>query len=218
VLAAALASPCRPWVLFASSREVYGQPARLPVDEDAPIAPVNVYGHAKAVGERLVDEARAVGLRTAVVRLSNVYGSPIDHQDRVVPAFCLAAARGRPIRIDGRDHLFDFTHVADVVAGLMGLIRLLDDGGSPPPIHLLTGRPTSLGRLAAECVDIAGVDLPVIEAPPRDYDVARFHGIPTRARELLGWAARVPLRQGLEGLIRAFRLPVSASVGEGRTS
>lgn len=59
VLAAALAADPRPWVLFASSREIYGQADALPVTEDAPARAMNVYGHTKVAGEALVGEARA---------------------------------------------------------------------------------------------------------------------------------------------------------------
>lgn len=216
VLQAAAESPVRPWVLFASSREVYGQPTALPAAEDAPLAPVNVYGRAKVEGERLVASAREAGLRTAIVRLSNVYGSLHDHADRVVPAFARAAALGRRIRLDGREHTFDFTHIDDVVRGLLRMIDLLDHGEVLPPVHLLTGRPTTLSELAATCVDLARTGSPIVEAPPRSYDVARFYGDPTRARELLGWTATIPLRLGLDRLIRALRPDRPALPLEGR--
>jgi len=74
LLAAAAGSPRRPWIVFASSREVYGQPEALPASEDTPRRPVNIYGRSKAEGERLVADS---GLNHAIVRLSNVYGSPV---------------------------------------------------------------------------------------------------------------------------------------------
>ena len=94
VLEAAHERTPRPWLLFASSREVYGQPRRLPAREDVPLHPVNVYGRSKVEGERLVVGANARGLRAATVRLSNVYGSTRDHADRVIPAFVRAAISG----------------------------------------------------------------------------------------------------------------------------
>jgi nucleoside-diphosphate-sugar epimerase len=139
------------------------------------------------------------------VRLSNVYGSARDHADRVVPALARAAAEGRPLRIDGRAHTFDFTHIDDVVRGLVGIIELLDRDVMIPPIHLLTGRPTTLAELAGICIELARTNSRITEAPPRSYDVARFYGDPTRARELLGWTPAVPLRRGLERLMREFR-------------
>lgn len=206
VLDAALGSPARPWVIFASSREVYGQPPRLPVTEDAALAPINVYGHTKVAGERLVSEARSLGLRAAVVRLSNVYGSPADHRDRVVPAFVRAAVRGTQLRVEGPEHTFDFTHVDDTVRGIALLAELLEPGESPPPpIHFLTGQPTTLGELATLAVELAGTRAPIVTAPPRDFDVARFFGDPARARELLGWSPQVSLREGLARFITAVR-------------
>ncbi len=201
VLEAAFEQPARPWVLFASSREVYGQPRCLPAKEDTLLSPVNVYGRSKVEGERLMEEARAGGLRTAVVRLSNVYGSTLDHADRVVPAFARAAVEGGAIRIDGAECTFDFTHIDDAVRGMVAAMDRLEAGDTPPPVHLLTGLPTTLRELAEMAMTVAGRSVPVVEAPPRPFDVSSFHGDPSRARNLLGWEARVGLREGLERLV-----------------
>jgi nucleoside-diphosphate-sugar epimerase len=201
-----------PWVLFASSREVYGQPDRLPATEDTPLHPVNIYGRSKVEGERILLAARDRGLRTAVVRLSNVYGTTRDHADRVVPAFARAAALGRPLRVDGPDHTFDFTHIDDTCRGLLALVDLLASGRDlPPPVHLLTGQPTTLGELAALAVRLGGMPSPITEAPPRSYDVSHFYGSPTRAAEILGWVPRVRLGEGLGRLIEEFKLEQGAS-------
>jgi UDP-glucose 4-epimerase len=139
VIEAAELEPRPPWVLFASSREVYGQPDRLPATEDTPLRPVNIYGRSKVEGERLLQAAHGRGLRTAVVRLSNVYGTTRDHADRVVPAFARTAAFGHPLRVDGPDHTFDFTHIDDTCRGLQRLTELLQsEHDAPPPVHLLT--------------------------------------------------------------------------------
>ena len=205
VTQAAVGSTRRPWLVFASSREVYGQPYHLPVTEDAPLRPVNMYGRCKVEGERLVEAARAKGLRAAVVRLSNVYGSTRDYPDRVLPAFARAAVRGTVLRVEGEDNAFDFTHLDDTVRGLVALTKLLSEGETPPPIHLLTGQSTTLGQLAALAVELAGTAAPIVRGPPRAFDVSRFHGDPSRAQKLLGWVPRVGLREGLGRLIRDFR-------------
>jgi len=206
LLDAALAAPSRPWLIFASSREVYGQPRTLPATEDTPLDPINVYGHTKVAGEAMVLAARDHGLRGAIVRLSNVYGSPADHHDRVVPAFVRAAVAGQPLRVDGPDHTFDFTHVDDTARGIAMLATHLDhDKPPPPPIHLLTGTATSLGQLAALTVELAATGAVITHAPPRAYDVAQFHGSPERARHLLDWTPRVTLRDGLTRFVAAIR-------------
>ena len=205
VLEAAFEQPAPPWVVFASSREVYGRLRCLPATEDAPLSPVNVYGRSKIEGERLVEEARACGLRTATVRLSNVYGSVLDHADRVVPAFARAAVEGSAIRVDGAECSFDFTHIDDTVRGMVAAMDRLEAGETLPPVHLVTGTPTTLRELAAMATALAGKRAPVVEAPPRPFDVSRFHGDPSRARELLGWEPRVRLRDGFERLVGDFR-------------
>jgi nucleoside-diphosphate-sugar epimerase len=201
VLDAAEASG-RPWVIYASSREVYGQPPTLPASEDAPRFPVNIYGRSKVAAE---DLAREADLLTAIVRFSNVYGWTGDHPDRVVPAFARQAALAQPLRVDGSGHTFDFTHLEDTVRGLLAVVARLEAGVQLPPIHFLTGTPTTLGRLATLAVEIAGTSSAIHEAPPRSYDVAGFYGDPSRAAELLDWCARIGLREGLSRLIADFR-------------
>ena len=206
VIEAALQSRLRPWVLFASSREVYGQPRRLPATEDAPLEPVNVYGRSKLAAERHVLGARGAGLRTGVVRLSNVYGSTADHADRVVPAFARGAAAGAALRVDGREHVFDFTHLDDTVRGLHALIEALDAGEADlPPIHLLTGVPTTLGALAELASAAGGGRSRIVDAPPRSFDVSHFHGDPSLSQRLLGWRAAIHVEEGVRRLVADFK-------------
>ena len=196
-----------PWLIFASSREVYGETDGNPVREDSPLRPINVYGRSKVAGERLVCDARARGVRTAIVRFSNVYGRTLDHSDRVIPAFARAAATGGQIRVDGSDHTFDFTHVDDVVLGVMRVIDLLqaDDRLSIDPIHFASGQSTSLRELAQLANELGGAKATIVEAPSREYDVARFRGCTQRASAVLGWSAQTTLADGLSHLIQEFR-------------
>lgn len=219
VLEIAAASRSRPWVVFSSSREAYGQPERLPVTEDCDLRPMNVYGRSKAEGERLVEAARSVGVRACVARLSNVFGSLEDHPDRVVPAFARAAVLGEELRVDGADHTFDFTHVDDIARGLIALSEALDasDVGLSP-IHFVSGVATTLGQLAEMAIrtardvgDAAPTGAPrrarssVRVAPPRDFDVTTFVGDPARASAVLGWRANIDLETGLARLVHDLR-------------
>jgi len=206
VLEAAAESARTPWLIFASSREVYGQPDALPATEDASLQPVNIYGRSKMEGERLVAEAQRAGVRACTIRLSNVFGSTLDHADRVVPAFARAAALGAELRVDGLDHTFDFTHIDDVTRGIVALAKLLVTGAEPPPpIHFVSGRPTTLGDLASLAARLGQSGSVIRPAAPRDFDVARFFGNPLRAKALLGWQPQVSLEVGLERLIQGYR-------------
>lgn len=205
VLQAAAASERKPWVILASSREVYGHAPHLPATEDSPLAPCNVYGRSKLAGEQLCREAAADGLRTGIVRLSNVYGSTRDHPDRVVPCFARQSVYGEPLRIDGPGCTFDFTHLDDTVFGILAVVDVFRAGGPAlPPIHFLTGQPTTLGELAQLASREAGGHSQILEAASRSFDVARFYGDPRRARELLGWSPRIGIGEGLRRLIRDF--------------
>ena len=216
VLRSAVESRRRPWVMTVSSREVYGEPRGLPVREDDPVAPINVYGRSKLVGEQRTLAAREAGLATAVVRLSNVYGSVHDHADRVVPAFARGAVEGRDLRVDGGEHTFDFTHVRDTVRGLVATAEALRQGErSLPPVHLRTGRGTTLGQLAALALSCAKSGAKVVEGPTRRYDVARFYGDPARAEALLGWRSRLSIEEGLLDLTRQFREHLAAATVDG---
>ena len=206
VLRAALEAEPSPWVIFASSREVYGQADSLPVREDAPLKPINVYAHAKVEGERRVSRARERGLQAAIVRLSNAYGSVVDHADRVVPAFTRASAFGLPMKLEGGDHVFDFTHVDDVASGLSSLVARLQRGVTDMPIlHLATGRPTTLGELAAIANMAGGGRSQIYEAPQRSFDVARFVGDASLAETWLDWRPQISIEQGVTQMVDAFK-------------
>lgn len=206
VLEAALESPLKPWVLYGSSREVYGQQKCLPVRETAPLSPVNIYGESKVAAEQAVKKAVKRGLKGSIVRFSNVFGSVNDHPDRVIPAFCLAAFYGKPIRIEGRENLFDFTFIDDVVRGLLSYIDILSKSPIPlMPIHFTTGRGVSLEEAAFYAQEASVHNIEIIEAPPRSFDVSKFSGETSRAKEILKWKASVHLREGIHHMLNQLK-------------
>lgn len=194
----------KPWIIYSSSREVYGHATEFPVAEHMDLVPVNVYGESKNKAEKLVNSYEGFG-NTAIVRFSNVYGSvDYDHYDRVVPAFAQAAAYGSAIRIDGSHNSFDFTHLSDTVDGVLLMCEKLKFQ-SLPPIHFVTGQETTLGELAEMARGHSYHDIEIIEAPSRDYDVSKFYGSYERAKFLLGWAPKIFIKEGLRDLIQKYR-------------
>jgi nucleoside-diphosphate-sugar epimerase len=222
ILKIAFEAPRPPWVIYASSREVYGQQDSFPVPESASLAPLNVYARSKVAAEELVWQARDGGLRAAVVRFSSVYGDVEDHIDRVVPAFASAAARGGVMRLDGAECGFDYTHVSDVAEGVLQIARMLSAGEQRLPVlHLVSGVRTTLRDLAEIAAAAGSRDVRMIEAPARPFDVTNFCGDPRRAAEILGWRSTVSVPAGVGRLVAEFavRAPAKeahASIAESR--
>ena len=191
-----------PWFLFISSREVYGDPGRFPVQEDASMAPVNHYGKSKAEGERLVEAARKTGLRCAIVRLTNVYGALNDHPDRAVPSLLWRALAGEELRISGANNFFDFVHVDDCTRGLIAAAdRLATGAESVPTVHLASGQQMTLGQLAQTMLRVTQSKSDVTLVAARSFDVKGFCGDPARASEVLGWTAEIGLEEGIGRLM-----------------
>lgn len=201
----------KPWVVYASSREVYGQSDVLPVHEDFACRPMNVYARSKQASESHCQEAVARGVVANVVRFSSVYGDPEDHPDRVTPAFARASAFGGDIFLEGGKNVLDFTFIRDVVRGLELLIAETLKGRLLPPIHLVSGVGTELRHLAELARTLAEKDVRIIPARPRDYDVSRFVGNPQRAYELLGWRTTTSLEDGFRTLVAALRTSHAAT-------
>lgn len=193
-----------PWVVFVSSREVYGSTGTLPVDEDTPFAPKNVYARSKVEGEKLSLAARDAGLTVNIARLSSVYGGVADHADRVAPCFARAAAMGGTIHVEGGDHVFDFTHIDDVAIGLRALVLETHRRRLLPTVHFVSGRGTSLNQFADLAAGLARAKLDIVDAPPRPYGVDSFVGDPARARDVLGWTSTISLEQGMADFVDAF--------------
>lgn len=206
VVSAALeAEGVKPWIVFASSREVYGEQAIFPVRETAPLRPMNLYARTKVIGEEIIASVADQGLACAILRLSNVYGDIEDHPDRLVPAFCRAALKGDGLHVQGGDNYLDLTMVLDVVAGFISTIKILEGSGQGLlTAHLVSGRPTTLRQLAQKVIALCASSSEAVEEPARCFDVSRFVGDPTLAQQLLGWRAETALERGLSELIEKF--------------
>lgn len=214
VIESILQQECKPWLIFSSSREVYGNAADLPVKETASRSPINVYGESKVRSEMLVEDAvRDRGLHAAILRFSNVFGGLNDHEDRVIPAFVRAALLGDFLRVDGDDNTFDFTFLDDVIEGVFLTIKHLEERGeSLTPLHFVSGRPTTLRELAEMAIQITCSNSTILHAPSREYDVARFFGCIQRAQEVLGWRHQTSLEDGLLSLATKMKMHLNISV------
>lgn len=214
LLKSAASAGCR-WIIFGSSREVYGEQSRLPVRESAPLQPVNHYGRIKLKGERMVaEQCRTNGMFHSVVRFSNVYGHPGDHPTRVVNAFIRRALAGDALEIHGGGQVFDFTYLEDTAEAVVVTAEHLHSvNDSLPPMHILSGEPAGIERLARLVLETTDSNSEVIFTCGRDYDVNRFHGNPRLMQDKLGFGCKTDLSNGIRLTVQAYRDETSKQGG-----
>jgi UDP-glucose 4-epimerase len=168
-------------VVFASSREVYGEPIELPVDEGQPLLAINFYGASKVMGEAYCRAfRRAFGLNTVVLRLANVYG-PRDF-GRVIPLWVRQASAGEDLTVYGGKQVLDFVWVGQVVDALM---RTAELEGPTPPINVGSGTGTRIVDLARRIRLMAGSHSQLQLVPARAVEVVQYVARVDRMRQLL---------------------------------
>lgn len=194
---------------LASTSEVYGDPLEHPQRESYwgnvnPIGPRGVYDEAKRFAEAMtMAYHRYHGVDTRIVRIFNTYGPRMRPRDgRVVSNFIVQALNSEPLTIYGDgSQTRSFCYVSDEVDGIY---RLFMHGDAEPTN---VGNPTeyTVKQLAELVVELTGTTAPIVSRElPQDDPKVRKPDI-TRARTLLGWEPKVPLRDGVSKTIEYFR-------------
>jgi UDP-glucuronate decarboxylase len=206
----ALAEKKRARLLLASTSEVYGDPDVHPQKESYwgnvnPTGPRACYDEGKRAAEALAFDYRRAGRASVrVARIFNTYGPRMRPDDgRVVSNAITQALSGEDITVYGDgSQTRSFCYVSDLVEGLMRLMA--HEGEGAGPVNL--GNPVELtvNELVARVVAMTGSGARVVRRPLPVDDPRRRRPDITRARELLGWAPRVSLKQGLEATIAWF--------------
>ena len=195
-------------LIYASSREVYGDIHRYITDESA--ADFNFtespYSASKIAGEALVySYARCYGLRYIVFRFSNVYGrydNDLERMERVVPLFIRRIAADEPITVYGYKKTLDFTYVDDCVSGIRAGIDLLASGAKVnETINLAYGEGHTLAAMAWMIGEELGVRPRMTIEESRPGEVTHYVADIGKARALLGYEPRVSLRDGIQRAI-----------------
>jgi UDP-glucuronate decarboxylase len=200
---------CR--ILQASTSEVYGDPAIHPQTEDYwghvnPIGPRSCYDEGKRCAETLFfDYHRQHALEIKVARIFNTYGPRMHRADgRVVSNFIIQALAGDPITLYGDgSQTRSFCYVDDLVDGF---VRLMESPSSVTgPINLGNPVEFTMRELANLVIAQVGSSSILTQQPlPQDDPKQRQPNI-TLAKNLLGWAPKVDLLEGLKPTIAYFR-------------
>jgi UDP-glucose 4-epimerase len=192
-----------------SSSEVYGTAHRVPMDEEHPSFPETIYGAAKLAGEAYTRAFhRTYGLPTVVVRPFNNFG-PRSHFEgdsgEVIPRFCVWALCGLPPVIFGDgEQTRDFIYVEDTAHWLCRIAET--DALVGRTINLGSGRETTILALAEIVYRLAGrPDLAPVHMEPRPGDVRRHLAGAQLASELIGYAPRIGLEEGIARLLEYLR-------------
>ena len=189
-------------LVFASTRQIYGKPQYLPVDEKHPLNPVDVNGINKMAGEfyhRLYNNVH--GLRACVLRLTNTIGPRMrirDARQTFVGVWVRQLLENQPIEIWGGAQLRDFNFVDDVVEAL--LLAAANEAGNGDVFNLGGSEVVSLKQLAEQLVAVnGGGSFAVKEFPAnrKAIDIGDYYSDYKKFQIAFGWTPRTPLRDAL---------------------
>ena len=192
-----------------STRQVYGTPRYLPVDEAHPIDPVDVNGINKLAAEYYhILYHRVYDLRSVVLRLTNTYGPRQQiKNDRqgMTGVFLCRALRGEVLRLfGGGQQLRDFNYVDDVVDAL--LLAATEPACYGKVFNLGSPERHSLLEFVALLRDLCGAKYEVVPFPAdrKIIDIGDYYGSFERFRAITGWAPKVNLEEGLRLSVKFF--------------
>ena len=201
--------------IFSSTCAVYGEPARVPIDETLPKNPINAYGETKLAIERALPHLeRAYGIKWIALRYFNASGAHPDgtigedHEPEIhlIPLAIRAATGGAPLRVFGEDYptpdgtcLRDYIHVMDLAEAHIRALEALERGAASDAFNVGTGTPHSVRSVIDTVSRVVGRPVGWQSAPRRPGDPAVLYAAADRARTELGWR---PNYTDLEVIVR----------------
>lgn len=198
-------------IVFASTRQVYGRPEYLPVDEKHPISPIDVNGINKLAGEwyHLLYN-NVYRIRACALRLTNTYGPGMrvrDTRQTFLGVWIRRLIDNEPIQIfgDGKQRR-DFNFVSDVVDALLRAAASNDSNGQV--YNLGHSEQVSLNELAALLVKLNGggkYELVPFPDDRKTIDIGDYYADFRKIDKSLGWAPKIKLEQGLKETLEYYR-------------
>ncbi|MDR2400864.1 MAG: UDP-glucose 4-epimerase GalE [Deferribacteraceae bacterium] len=195
-------------IIFSSTCATYGNPVRLPMDEEHPQAPINPYGSSKLMAETVLkDYNAAYGLNYAILRYFNAAGAhpslPIGeshrHETHLIPLALktLIKGSGKKLTIFGTDYdtpdgtcIRDYIHVSDLAdAHILAMEKLFADGGGFA-VNLATGKGHSVKEIIDAVHFVTGLKVPVLTGERRAGDPPVLVAANTLAAHLLGFSPK----------------------------
>ena len=197
-------------VVFASTRQLYGKPDYLPVDEKHLKRPVDVNGINKMAGEWYhILYNNVYGIRSCSLRLTNTYGPRMrvkDARQTFLGIWIRLAVEGKPFEVWEGHQLRDFTFVDDAVEAF--LLAAASEAANGEIFNLGGDCVISLKELADLLVEKNGGGEYLTRSYPADrkrIDIGDFYSDFSRIRSTLGWEPRTPLGEGLRRTLEFYR-------------
>jgi len=198
-------------IVFASTRQIYGRPQYLPVDEAHPLQPVDVNGINKTAGEWYhIVYHNVYGLKTVSLRLTNTYGPRMrikDARQTFLGWWLRQIVEGNTLQVFGDgQQIRDFNHVDDVVMALLlaaqqekanGQIYNL---GAPEAVNLV-----DLAQLMISTAGNGSYEIVPFPSNRKRIDIGDYHGSYQKIQKELGWTPQVGLREGLGQTLAFYR-------------
>ena len=186
-----------------STSEAYGTARYVPMDEEHPLQGQSPYSASKIGADKMAEAFhRSFDLPVTTVRPFNAYG-PRQSSRAIVPAIISQALTRDELRLGNLSPTRDLSYVLDTVEGFVRAAEHSEAVGKT--INIGSGRETSIGDLAAAILRLVGRELPIVlddeRVRPKDSEVERLLAGNARAKELLGWAPRHTLEDGLAATI-----------------
>jgi UDP-glucose 4-epimerase len=198
-------------IVYAGTRQIYGHPQYLPVDEKHPVEPADYNGVSKLAAEQYHTVThRIYGLWTTSLRLTNTYGPRMRVRDAYktfLGDWLRRAIRGEEIQIYGSgQQIRDFNFVDDVVEAL--LLCAANPAAAGQTFNLGGDEPVSLLALARLLIEVNGSGTYRLTSFPADrerIDIGDYYGDYTKIRTQLGWQPKIKLREGLTHTLEYYR-------------
>lgn len=190
-------------IVFASTRQLYGKPEYLPVDEAHPIRPVDVNGINKLAGEWYhILYNNVYGIRACALRLTNTYGPGMrvkDARQTFLGIWVRNLVEGKPVLVFGDGmQLRDFNYVDDVVEAM--LLAAISDKANGEIFNLGSREVINLKDLALNMAGMhTGGRFEIVPFPPerKAIDIGDYYSDFTKIKQTLGWEPKVSLNDGL---------------------
>ena len=197
-------------IVFSSSAAVYGNPDSLPIREDAPLRPENVYAETKAVMERVIHwYGQTHGVRWVSLRYFNaagassdgVLGENWDMSTNLLPLVMKAAlGASGPVKVFGNDYptpdgtgVRDYIHVEDLAIAHAKAVDHLTAGRDNVTLNLGTGRGVSVMEIIRETESALGQPVPYEVVGRRPGDPATVYADPSQAHLVLRWTSSLDM-------------------------